>query len=55
MESMKPRKVSRKERTDAARERRKEYLTVVLISIPSAFVGSCIAFFIEYLIKHLFL
>lgn len=54
MESMKPRKVSRKERTDAARERRKEYLTVVLISIPSAFVGMGIAFFIEYLIKHLF-
>lgn len=49
MESMKPRKVSRKERTDAARERRKEYLTVVLISIPSAFVGMGIAILLERL------
>lgn len=49
MESMKPRKVSRKERTEEDRERRREYLTVVLISMPAAFVGMGIAILLEHL------
>ena len=46
---MKPRKISRKERTEEERERRREYLTVVLISIPSAFVGMGLAILLERL------